>query len=106
MHWTQTPLSGGPQGLNFFRSQFFTNVWRSIARFGSCAIKSDIHSFIPLSGGKQLNALLRGDQSFRTSRKHDLPAHRPAAGGHLGGICDTTVSKMFSVDQYFALRKG
>ncbi|GFS94656.1 hypothetical protein TNCV_3649861 [Trichonephila clavipes] len=26
------------------RSQILTNVWRSIARFGSCAIKSHIHS--------------------------------------------------------------
>ncbi|GFW87844.1 hypothetical protein TNCV_1359481 [Trichonephila clavipes] len=34
-----------PQGLTFFRSQIFTNVWRSIARFGFCAIKSHIHSF-------------------------------------------------------------
>ncbi|GFS55771.1 hypothetical protein TNCV_4497611 [Trichonephila clavipes] len=31
-------------------SQIFTNVWRSIARFGSCAIKSDIHSFPECNG--------------------------------------------------------
>ncbi|GFS47148.1 hypothetical protein TNCV_2053261 [Trichonephila clavipes] len=31
------------------RSQIFTNVCRSIARFGSCAIKSHIHSLTHLS---------------------------------------------------------
>ncbi|GFW97462.1 hypothetical protein TNCV_4991381 [Trichonephila clavipes] len=40
---TIIPLRGSP---SLGESQIFTNVWRSIARFDSCAIKSDIHSFI------------------------------------------------------------
>ncbi|GFX69966.1 hypothetical protein TNCV_2099841 [Trichonephila clavipes] len=37
----RVPLRGSP---SLGESHIFTNVWRSIARFGSCAIKSDIHS--------------------------------------------------------------
>ncbi|GFS79449.1 hypothetical protein TNCV_2369851 [Trichonephila clavipes] len=50
-------------------------------------------------GGRPYNAIFHGDdQTCRSNTKRYSPVHHPAAGDIWSGcICDTSISKMFSV---------